>query len=250
VTVIAHLEPEGPRRGPAESPAAVLARARERFDLQDYHGTVATCEALLEGGRAFADVHHLHGAALALLGQHERALASFDAALALNPRYLEALVHRALALSALGRGDEAAAALQHAAHLAPPMVEGMPSAVASRIANQHAALARAYEEAGQAERAAEQYRRALELGPAYHDLRYRLGRVLLEAGRPLEAREELERVAAAAPAFLEARAALGLAHHLAGDALAARRTWQACLAERPGFARAQAYLAMLERAAG
>jgi tetratricopeptide (TPR) repeat protein len=250
VTVIARLQPDGPFPAGGESPEGLLARARERFALQDYHGAVAACERLLEGGRAFADVHHLQGLALALLGLPARALDAFDRALALNPRYLEALVHRALALSALGRGAEAGETLELAAHLAPPPVQGMPAIVAQQLANRHADLARAYVEAGQLDRAIEQYRRALELGPAFHDVRYRLARALLEAGRALEAREELERIVAEAPAFVDARAALGLAHYMGGDALAARRTWQECLRRRPAFPRCEAYLAMLDRAAG
>ena len=37
-----------------------------------------------------------------------------------------------------------------------------------------------------------QYQAALALGPEFHDLRYKLGRLLLQAGRVLEAREQFE----------------------------------------------------------
>jgi tetratricopeptide (TPR) repeat protein len=92
-----------------------------------------------------------------------------------------------------------------------------------------------------------EYRRAVELGPAFHDLRYRLARLLLEAGRPLEAREELERILAAHPDFVDAQASLGLAHYLAGDAAAARDIWARCQARRPNNARVEAYQAMARR---
>ncbi len=87
----------------------------------------------------------------------------------------------------------------------------------------------------------------MELGPAFHDLRYRLARLLLEAGRPLEAREELERILAEHPDFLDAQASLGLAHYLAGDAVAAREVWSRCQARRPNNVRVTAYLAMAKR---
>jgi tetratricopeptide (TPR) repeat protein len=243
VTVVGHLSPSG------ESPEHLLSRARDRFAVGDYRGTVYCCEQVIAEGRPFADAFHLLGVALAMLGQPDRALEAFDQALVRNPRYLEALVHRALALSALGRADEAQAAMAHAAHLAPPPVGGLPAVVAAQLANRHAELARAYEEAGQPLRAIAEYRRALELGPAFLDLRYRLARALLETGAALEAREELEQVLEVNDGFLDARVSLGLAHYMSGDELAARRIWQDCLQQRPRYARAQSYLAMLERKA-
>jgi Flp pilus assembly protein TadD len=64
----------------------LLARAQERFAVQDYYGAVHLLEEIVAGGRAFADVHHLLGVSLSLLGQSERALKEFARALELNPR--------------------------------------------------------------------------------------------------------------------------------------------------------------------
>ncbi len=61
-----------PMAGQTERP---LARARERFAVQDYYGAVHLLEEIVAAGRAFADVHHLLGVSLSLLGQRERALA-------------------------------------------------------------------------------------------------------------------------------------------------------------------------------
>jgi tetratricopeptide (TPR) repeat protein len=120
--------------------------------------------------------------------------------------------------------------------------------VAAQLANRHADLAETYAGAGALGRAIEQYERALELGPAFHDLRYRMARLLLEAGRPLDARDALEEVVEARPSFVDARAALGLAHFLSGDADGAQEAWQECLSQRPENARVEAYLSMLTRA--
>jgi len=230
----------------------LLGAAQERFAVQDYYGAVHLLEELIAGGGAYADAHHLLGLSLSLLGQHERALVSFDAALERNPRYLEAMIHRGLVLNEMGRAEEAEEAFRGAAAAEAAAGDrgGFPARVAARLANQHAALGEMYAEAGALAEALAQYRRALELGPGYHDLRYRLARLLLESGQALAAREELERVLADRPSFVDAQAALGLAHYLAGDALAARDLWRACLARRPEDARVEAYLAMAERAAG
>ena len=225
----------------------VLARARDRFAVQDYYGTVHLLEEIVAGGRAFADVHHLLGVSLSLLGQRERALTEFGRALELNPRYLEALIHQGLVLYEMGREGEAEDAFRRASASLSPSSNGLPAPIAARLANQHAELAEAYAEAGALERAVEQYQRALELGPGFVDLRYRMARLLLESGRSLEAREALEEVLRTRPNFVDACAALGLAHYLSGDALGARDIWKGCLTRRPENARVEAYLAMLGR---
>jgi len=221
----------------------VLARARDRFAVQDYYGTIHLLEEIVGGGRAFADVHHLLGVSLSLLGQRERALTEFGRALALNPRYLEALIHQGLVLYELGRDAEAEDSFRRASASVSAPTSGLPAPIAANLANQHAELAEAYAEAGSLDRAVEQYERALELGPNFVDLRYRMARLLLESGRSLEAREALEEVLRTRPNFVDASAALGLAHYLSGE----RDIWKGCLKRRPENARVEAYLAMLGR---
>jgi tetratricopeptide (TPR) repeat protein len=224
-----------------------LARARDRFAVQDYYGTVHLLEEIVAGGRAFADVHHLLGVSLSLLGQRERALTEFGRALELNPRYLEALIHQGLVLYEMGRDAEAEDSFRRASASISAPSNGLPAPIAASLANQHAELAEAYAEAGSLNRAVEEYQRALELGPNFVDLRYRMARLLLESGRSLEAREALEEVLRTRPNFVDASAALGLAHYLSGDALGARDIWKGCLKRRPENARVEAYLAMLGR---
>jgi tetratricopeptide (TPR) repeat protein len=226
----------------------LLARAKERFVVQDYYGTVHLLESVVDSGRAFADVHHLLGVSLSLLGQTQRALGELERAIELNPQYVEALIHRGLVLNELGRTDEAEAAFARAAASLTEPTGGLPAPVAAQLANRHAELADTYAGAGALDRGIQQYEQALELGPQFHDLRYRMARLLIEAGRPLEAREALEEVLRARPSFIDAEAALGLARYLSGDVAGAREVWQACLERRPENARVDAYLAMLDRA--
>jgi tetratricopeptide (TPR) repeat protein len=229
------------------SPEHLVEQARERFQLQDYYGTIHLLEEVISTGRAFADAHHLLGLAYSLVGQPEPALAQLDRALALNPQYVEALVHRAIVLNELGREEEADGAFRRAAELGGEPRQGFAAHVASRLANQHAALGNAYLEAGGLGQAIAQYQAALALGPGFHDLRYKLGRMLLEAGRALDAREHFDIIVRARPGYLDAAAMLGLACYLAGDGLAARAVWEECRERRPEDARVEAYLAMLAR---
>lgn len=229
------------------SPEHLVEQARERFELQDYYGAIHLLEEVIESGRAFADAHHLLGLSYSLAGQSEKALEQFDKALALNPHYVEALIHRALVLNELGREEEATAVLRRAHRIDTGEHAGFPTHISAKLANQHAAMGEAYLEAGGLAQAIEQYRAALELGPAFHDLRYKLGRLLLEAGRALDARDQFEMIVRERPGFLDAAAMLGLACYLSGDGLAARDVWEACRARRPEDPRVEAYLAMLSR---
>lgn len=230
------------------SPSQLLDQAKDRFALEDYYGCVHLLEDLVGSGRAYADAHHLLALAYYLIGQPEKSLAAIDAALRLNPRYLEALMHRGVILGSLGRVEEAQEAFAAARTAGAGTRGGVAAHHADKLANQHAALGEAYLEAGGLSQAIEQYEAALRLGPAFQDLRYRLAQLLLEAGRALEAREELERLVAARPTSVEARATLGLACYLGGDGGTARAVWSALAAEQPGEPRVKAYLAMLDRA--
>jgi tetratricopeptide (TPR) repeat protein len=229
------------------SPEHLVAQAGERFQLQDYYGAIHLLEEVVATGRAFADAHHLLGLSYSLVGQPEQALAQLDRALQLNPRYVEALIHRGLVLNELGREEEAGASLRRASQIGGEMRHGFPAHVAAKLANQHAALGDAYGDAGGLEAAIAQYQAALVLGPGFHDLRYKLGRLMLEAGRVLEAREQFETIVRERPTYLDAAAMLGLACYLSGDGLAAREVWTICRERRPEDPRVEAYLAMIDR---
>ena len=228
------------------SPEHLVNQARERFQLGDYYGTIHLVEDVVATGRAFADAHHLLGLSYSLVGQYDKALEELDEALELNPRYVEALVHKALVLNQLGREDEADAALRRAGQLGSDTQRGFAGHVAAKLANHHAGLGDAYVEAGGLGEGILQYQAALALGPGFHDLRYKLGRLLLEAGRVLEAREQFEVIVRDRPNFLDASAMLGLACYLSGDGLTARRVWVDLKERRPEDPRVEAYLGMLD----
>ncbi len=225
----------------------LLGTARERFTARDWYGALLCLEDAIGSERAYADVHHLRGLCLTMLDRPEEALEAFGRALELNPCYVEAHLHRGLVLNQLGRTTEAAGAFASAADSEGPSIAGLTGPVAARLANEHGRVGDLYAEAGALAEAILEYRRAVQLGPAFHDLRMRLARLLLESGNPLQSREELEVILAARPDWTEARVQLGLARYLAGDVAGARDVWLACQADRPDVARVNAYLAMVER---
>jgi len=229
------------------SPERLVEQANERFQLQDYYGAIHLLEEVTASGRAFADAHHLLGLSYSLAGQPDKALEQLDRALALNPNYIDALIHRALVLNELGREEEANAVLRRARQVTSERRAGFHSHVAAKLANQHAALGQAYVEAGGLSEAIAQFEAALTLGPAFHDLRYKLGRLLLEAGRALDAHDQFQFIVRGRRSFHDAAAMLGLACYLAGDGLGARAVWEELRARRPEDPRVEAYLALLSR---
>src|SRR5437762_1607510 len=212
----------GTRRFMDVSPERLVEQANERFQLQDYYGAIHLLEEVVATGRAFADAHHLLGVSYSLAGQPDKALEQLDRALALNPNYIEALIHRALVLNELGREEEANAVLRRARQVGAERRAGFHGHIAAKLANQHAALGEAYLEAGGLNEAIAQYEAALAVGPPVHDPRYQLGRLLPEAGRALEAHEHFQTIVRERPAYLEAAAMVGLACYLGGAGFAAR----------------------------
>lgn len=224
-----------------------IALARERFALRDYHGVVLLVREAVGNGQDFADARHLLGLALSMIDRREEALAEFDAAIARNPRYLEAHVNRAVLLAGLGREEEAQAAFAFAGELSKVDASGYPAAVGNRLANAHAALGHEYRQAGALEEAEEQFRRALALRPQFPDVRIALARVQLERGAPADAARELDAVIASRPDLLDAQLLRGLAAYLVGDLDAAEARWSQAAAMAPEEPRVETYRAMLAR---
>jgi tetratricopeptide (TPR) repeat protein len=224
----------------------LMQRARLAFERGDYGAALADALEVLSTHPNFADLRHLAGLCHGFLGDGEAALGEFEHALALNPRYIEAHVNRALTLTELGRYDEARASFESAA--LHEIEEGGPftAGILARLANGHAELGDLYMQGGGAADAIAEYRRALELRPAFHDIRNKLAEALIDLGAFQDAREELERVRDGNPRFMAARLNLGLVYYRLQRLSDARQEWEACAALQPGHPQARAYLTMLD----
>jgi tetratricopeptide (TPR) repeat protein len=233
-----------------EAASDLISVARERFASRDYRGAALLLASAIESGQGYADAHHMLGLCYAMNEQREAALESFDAALRLNPRYVEAHLNRAIVLSDLGRAAEAEEALAQAQNLGRPDSTGFPTMVANRLANMHAELGKAYREAGDHGSAAAQLHGALALRPSFADLRVELARTLLDAGQPHEAARELDTVLSARPDWLDAMLLRGLAAYLAGDLAQAKSVWERASERHPEEPRLETYRSMLARRLG
>src|SRR5690606_4798571 len=224
----------------------LIARGRDAYAHAEYATAVADLREVVRREPRFADIHHLLGVCLALIGRPVEALEAFDRALEINPRYVEALINRAITLYEAGRYDDARASFEAASEA--DLEEGVgrfPSVLATRLAHGHAQLAETYRQAGATREAVEQLRLAVDLRPRFADIRNRLARALIDSGDPASAIAELEQILEVNPNFVTARINLGLAWYRSGDPERARREWQQCLAQRPDDPQVAGYLRMI-----
>jgi tetratricopeptide (TPR) repeat protein len=233
-----------------EAASDLVTVARERFAARDYRGAALLLASAIASGQAYADTHHLLGLCYALIEQRESALRSFDDAIRLNPRYVEAHLNRAIVLGDLGRAREAQSALAHAQELGRPDSSGFPTVVGNRLANMHAELGRAYREAGTLKAAITQFQNALSIRPGFADLRLELSRTLIDAGQPEEAARELDTILQTRPDWLDAMLLRGLAAYLHGDLEQAKSVWERASERHPEEPRLETYRSMLARKLG
>ena len=203
----------------------------------------------------YADVHHLAAMIARERGDFVRAATHLERAVAINPRYTEALLALAITYNDLGRYDEsrevrerlaASQAPQDGARTDPaPRAQDLDPFVLGKIANQHAALAQAYKDAGCYDDALRELARAVELRPGFVDLRVKLASLLRDAGRFDEAIAQLVDACTRKPSYVEARVQLGLAYYAAGRRADAREALRAALEIDPEHDRAKTYARVL-----
>lgn len=141
----------------------------------------------------------------ARLRQPEKALALYDAALAISPDNVEALAGRGEALMTLGRLDDGVAALTKAAAVMPPR------------APVQLMLADALQRAGKPAAAMGAVDAALKLEPNYVDARIARGNLLRLAGKPAAARNEFGLALKQDQNSVAAMTGIGLAYQAEGS---------------------------------
>src|SRR5437879_2870071 len=213
----------------------LVALGKDHFQRGDWSLAAGHLEQIIARGSAFADVHHMLGVCYHQLGEFDAAQRALERALEINPAYVEASLNLAILCNDLGQYEKAqrvyANALERAKNGARAKSgdEPLDPFAAGKIANLHAAVGDAYLSALRSRDAAAEYRRALELSPAFVDLRLKLAAALREAGELEAATAELRRAVHDAPAYVPARIALGLACSAAGKVPDAVEQWEEVL---------------------
>lgn len=200
-----------------------------------------------------AEIHHDLGVEALGAGRAQEALQEFEAALAIDERFAEAHLGRALVLEfGFSRADEAEKAYRRAIALKPGYSEahndlGQLLAKSGRyeeaVAQFDAALGdllyrepyvarcnkgQALRRMGRREEGMAELQACVRLAPRYCDGRRELGRLLLQDGQVKEALGELTAYATACAKRADAHWQLGLARMKGGDVAGAREAFERC----------------------
>jgi tetratricopeptide (TPR) repeat protein len=226
----------------------LLQRGRDHYAINEYDKAERCLVQVVREHHEFADVYHMLGVVYAQKGLNKRAQGMFEEALRINPAYVEAAINLAVIYNELGRYREARDVYK--TMLAERKAKSAPSTtidpyVKGKIANMHAQLAAAYQEAGLLREAIHEYQRALTLCPTFVDIRGKLGAALRAAGELPAATREFERVKKENGKLAAPRLQLGMTYYAAGKTEDAAREWREVMQLQPGNKFAKMYLTLV-----
>jgi tetratricopeptide (TPR) repeat protein len=224
----------------------LLAAGREHYAKGEYDEAGKALEEVLRQDDRFADVHDMVGVIDHLAGRYQDAEKHFERALELNPNYTEAALNLAVTYNDRGKFDEARAIYARIKDRKGGDATSLDPFARGKIANMHAAIGEAYNDANLTREAIGEYEKAVLLCPDFADLRTRLGTLLRQIGELSRAREHYEMAVRAKPGFVQARILLGVTYLALGDLDRAEAAWKEALEKEPGSVSAKMYLRMVK----
>jgi protein O-GlcNAc transferase len=161
------------------------------------------------------------GVALSNLGKFDEAIASYHAALKINPDFSEAHCNKGLALQAIGRFDDAMTSYLRASEINPGFAEA------------HFYLGNGLLDLRHFDSAAECYRRALKIKPEFAEAHLNLGSALQALGQLINAAESYQQALEIKPGFAEAHLNMGITLQGLGEPERAAESFRQALALQP-----------------
>jgi protein O-mannosyl-transferase len=196
---------------------------------------IAHFQKALEIQPKYAQAHHHLGCALLAHGRVDEALAHFRKALELRPNHAETHNNLGVVLRQQGQLENATAHFQKALELRPDYAEA------------HNNFGLALRRQGQPENAIAHFQKALELRPNNAEAHNNLGVALRQQGQLADAMAHFQKAIAIQPDLADAHHNLGLALLESGRAEEAIGQFQQVLAIRPDHAQAKQGLDLARR---
>jgi tetratricopeptide (TPR) repeat protein len=208
----------------------LLLLGREHYQKRELDKAEYLLRQVVAETDRFADVFDMLGVISHSKGDFAQAERYFEKAVSLNPNYTEAQLNLMVTYNDLGKYEAARQIYSQIRHRgsggpakADPFAKG-------KIANMHAEISQAYQDAGMVPEAVLELERAVALCPGFADLRTKLATLYRDTNQAPRAREQLEAAREANPNYGQARLLLGVMHLSAGEYEAAIGEFDAVLA--------------------
>jgi tetratricopeptide (TPR) repeat protein len=224
----------------------IMHLAREHYEAREYDKAAPLLEEVVREHRGFADMFNMLGVIHHQASRFPQAEQSFKEALRVNNRYTEAALNLAVTLNDLGRYAEAREVYGRAIETSRGEPRYLDPFAKGKIANMHASTGDAYVGLGLLDEATVEYKKALELCPAFVDIRNKLGSTLRDKGDREGALREYEACKKEVPRYVPARVNLGVTLYSLGRKDDARIEWESALVDEPGNKSARMYLDILK----
>ena len=225
----------------------LLLLGREHYAKREYEKAEQMLRMVLEEEDRFADVHDMLGVIAHSRGNFLVAERHFERALEINPAYTEAALNLAVTYNDRGKYEKAREVYALIKTGPSGTAAGLDPFARGKIANMHADLAQAYQDAGLVRDAVREYEKTTQLCPQFADLQTRLGMLLREGNDLPGARSRYEAALQARPNYVPARVQIGVTLLALGDTQGAEDAWRKVIELEPENSQAKMYLRMLER---
>ena len=223
-----------------------LVMGREHYQKREFDKAEPMLREVIEANDGFADVHNMLGVMAHERGNFALAEKHLERATELNPNYTEAMLNLAVTYNDQGKYEAGRSIYRRIRAAQERSADNLDPFVKGKIANMHAELAQAYEDAGLRPDAIRELERAVSMCPTFADLQTRLGTLLRDSGDLLKAREHYESARNANPRYPLARLMLGVTLLALNEVEAAKNEWRAVLEHEPNNKSAAMYLRMAE----
>jgi len=224
----------------------LLLLGREHYQKREFDKAEYLLKQVVDLTDRFADVFDMLGVMSHSRGDFTQAERHFEKAVRLNPNYTEAQLNLMVTYNDLGKYDAAREVYGvirsrgAGGGKADPFAKG-------KIANMHADLSQAYQDAGMTLEAVQELEKATTLCPTFADLLTRLGVLYRDSGDTVRAREKFEAAKTANPKYVQARLLFGVLLLTSGDNANAIAEFEAVLAQDPDNKSAQTYLRIAQK---
>ena len=195
----------------------LVARGRSHYENGEYSEAATCFQEVLREKAPYADVYDMLGVIYHQEGRLAEAEQMFNEALRLNPAYTEAALNLVVTCNDLGKYAEAKAIYEKAMAASKQAPRELDPFAKGKIANMHAEISQAYQDAGMVPEAVQELERAVALCPGFADLRTKLATLYRDTNETARAREQLEAAREANPNYGQARLLLGVMHLTAGE---------------------------------